>query len=92
MLDFNCVKEKKNRHLFVFSHFVWANHIGLDIDKAKKRAKMMELYGDGEPVVESKNHKCDQCGKLFARRLTLRQHLTTHSDERPFECLMCKKT
>lgn len=64
---------------------------GLDIDKAKKRAKLIEMYGDGEPIMPLK-HKCEQCNRLFARRLTLRQHLTTHSDERPFECSLCHKT
>lgn len=81
-------------NLFVSSSLIWIElqkYAGLDIDKAKKRAKLIEMYGEGEPIIQLK-HKCEECGRLFARRLTLRQHLTTHSDERPFECSLCHKT
>lgn len=36
-------------------------------------------------------HECLDCGKSFHRRWNFNQHMRTHSDERPFECLSCHK-
>uniref|UniRef100_A0A8C4TN02 C2H2-type domain-containing protein n=1 Tax=Erpetoichthys calabaricus TaxID=27687 RepID=A0A8C4TN02_ERPCA len=35
-------------------------------------------------------HKCAQCGK-FRQATHLREHLRTHSGERPFQCEICQK-
>lgn len=54
---------------------------------AKKRAKI-ELNGGGDV-----HHKCHECGKILAHKSTLREHqLAAHSNERPFECMLCHKT
>jgi uncharacterized Zn-finger protein len=37
-------------------------------------------------------HACDICGKSFARRHDLKQHLLVHSPERTFQCTVCLKT
>ncbi|XP_054847803.1 zinc finger protein 25-like isoform X2 [Eublepharis macularius] len=34
-------------------------------------------------------HTCDQCGKSFNKKQSLRKHQGTHSAERPFACLEC---
>lgn len=45
-----------------------------------------KLHGD-----ESKLLKCDVCGKTFSRMSVLRDHLLSHSSEKPFECSICGK-
>lgn len=63
------------------------------IDQAKKRARLMELYGDGEPMdFNQLKLRCDECNKHFLRVSKLKEHRATHSNERPFECTMCHKT
>ena len=34
-------------------------------------------------------HTCDQCGKVFMRRLHLDDHLRTHNGDRPYVCHVC---
>lgn len=36
-------------------------------------------------------HQCPECPKRFTRAYTLRSHLRTHTDERPFVCTICLK-
>lgn len=36
-------------------------------------------------------HQCPECPKRFTRAYTLRSHLRTHTDERPFSCTICGK-
>ncbi|NXF28019.1 XFIN protein, partial [Rhodinocichla rosea] len=35
---------------------------------------------------EKKPHKCSECGKSFAKRSNLVDHLRSHTGERPHEC------
>lgn len=36
-------------------------------------------------------HQCPVCSKQFTRGFGLRNHLRTHTDERPFQCELCGK-
>lgn len=36
-----------------------------------------------------RQHKCNQCGKLFKTSKDVKKHLSVHSDERKFKCSVC---
>jgi len=42
-----------------------------------------EVKIGGRPIKEEK-HRCEVCGKYFAR--DLKRHMMTHTGERPFQC------
>lgn len=39
-----------------------------------------------------RKHECKECGRRFATRSILKNHLTTHSKEKPYKCEECGKT
>jgi len=45
-----------------------------------------EVKIGGRPIKEEK-HRCEVCGKYFAR--DLKRHMMTHTGERPFQCSYC---
>ena len=36
-------------------------------------------------------HECDVCEKRFSRADSLRDHMRTHTNEKPYECDVCQK-
>ena len=40
---------------------------------------------------QPKAHQCPSCEKTFTRATTLREHVRSHTDERPFACTKCSK-
>lgn len=35
--------------------------------------------------------KCNDCGKIFSQRLSLKLHQSSHTEEKPYECSNCRK-
>lgn len=78
------------RHMKIHTIFP---EVRRSFDEAKKRAKFIELYGDGEPIDLNKlKLECPKCNKHFVRVSKLKEHCATHLIDRPFECTLCHKT
>ena len=43
------------------------------------------------PRPSPKSFRCRECNKVFKRSSQLKQHMKTHSGERPFKCFQCDK-
>ena len=42
--------------------------------------------------MEPEQHPCDKCGRVFTAKITLKQHMITHTEDRPFTCEFCGKS
>lgn len=75
-------------HFFV-DVSTYYNHMrrrhGLNTSEARKKAKIIQPNGTAKPYV------CEQCGKDFLERSSLKAHYVVHLDIRPFQCDVCPK-
>ena len=53
---------------------------------------MTEFNSQNTPQMEPEKHPCETCGRVFTTKITLRQHMITHTEDRPFACEYCGKT
>ena len=42
--------------------------------------------------MEPEQHPCETCGRVFTAKITLRQHMITHTEDRPYICELCGKS
>lgn len=49
-------------------------------------------YENSHPRQQPRSNQCGICGRNYARPSTLKTHLRTHTNERPFKCNVCNKT
>ncbi|XP_050068736.1 zinc finger protein 28 homolog [Anopheles maculipalpis] len=45
-----------------------------------------------EATIDSRKHKCEVCGKGFCLKLTMIEHMTTHTRTNKYQCAFCFKS
>uniref|UniRef100_A0A182TA55 C2H2-type domain-containing protein n=1 Tax=Anopheles maculatus TaxID=74869 RepID=A0A182TA55_9DIPT len=45
-----------------------------------------------EATIDSRKHKCEVCGKGFCLKLTMIEHMTTHTRTNQYQCAFCFKS
>ena len=59
------------------------NNAGADVHSQQHQQHQLQ---------QSKTNQCNICGRHYARPSTLKTHLRTHTNERPYKCSVCCKT
>lgn len=59
---------------------------------AVKKLNILTNTGGKGFFVTQRLNQCRVCGRNYARPSTLKTHLRTHTNERPFKCNVCHKT
>ena len=54
---------------------------------AKRRAE--QHYATKHTANEDRRHKCKFCGKSFVEVRKLKDHINTHTGEKPYLCKLC---
>lgn len=62
-----------------------------NIEQIDREKANEELQKSATTAPQRINH-CDICGRNYARPSTLKTHLRTHTNERPYKCKICGKT
>lgn len=61
-------------------------------DKLSSSSGAKSTSYDSNQQQQQRTNQCHVCGRLYARPSTLKTHLRTHTNERPFKCNVCSKT
>lgn len=65
-------------------------HVKFKPSPAQKTCNAKQSPSDTGSTIRT--NQCEVCGRNYARPSTLKTHLRTHTNERPFKCNVCLKT